>query len=163
MVLLLSWRLLLEPSLVSSMADYHVTRTAVFVVLERDDEIFLLRRANTGWNDGKWTLPSGHVEKGERVKYAGIREAEEEAGVTIKEDDLRFLYVHYVQDEYTNFYFKAEKWEGEPILNEPDKASEVGWFNKSELPTDTIRHVREMVSDVEGNRQFSDTPNDPGN
>lgn len=144
------------------MSEHHLTKTAAFVFLEKDGKFFYLRRLNTGWNDGKWTLPSGHVEKGESVKAASLREAEEEVGVKIDQADLTFLYVHYVHDIYTNFYFKAEKWEGEPVLNEPKKCSEVGWFKKDSLPEDIIRHVKEMITDVENNIQFSDTSNDPG-
>jgi len=145
------------------MTEHHFTKTAVFVVLERDAEIFLLRRANTGWNDGKWTLPSGHVDGGEGVRAGGVREAEEEAGVIIQEDDLEFLFVHYVHDIYTNFYFKALTWKGEPVLNEPHLASEIGWFPKDDLPPDTIRHVREMFENLDNGIQFSDTLNDDGN
>lgn len=145
------------------MSKHHLTRTAVFVALERGEEIFLLRRSNTGWNDGKWTLPSGHVDKGERVKFAAVREVEEEAGVKIGEQDLTFIYVHYVHDAYTNFYFKVTKWEGEPTLAEPHLASEMGWFRKDALPPDTIRHVQEVVEQVKDGNYFSDTPNDTGN
>lgn len=144
------------------MRKYHLTRTAVFVVLERDGEIFMLRRLNTGWNDGKWTLPSGHVEKGETVKEAAVKEAKEEACVDIAEDDLEFIHVHYIHDVYTNFYFRASKWEGEPTLGEPHLASEAGWFRKDALSADTTRHVREMLAEVGKGSYFSDTPEDPG-
>lgn len=140
----------------------HLTRTAVFVLLEKNDSIFLLRRANTGWNDGKWTLPSGHVDQGETVKQAAAKEALEEAGVTILESDLEFVYVHYIHDTYTNFYFRAKTWEGEPVLNEPELCSEIGWFPKDALPGDLIRHVREMLDGIKNGEQFSDTPNDMG-
>lgn len=144
------------------MSERHLTASAVYVVLERDEKIFLLRRAHTGWNDGKWILPSGHVEKDESVKTAAVREVQEEAGVHVREEDLVFLHTHYVHDVYTNFYFKTAVWEGEPSLNEPECSSEVGWFRKDALPEDTVRHVREMLSAVVRAEYFSETMNDPG-
>ncbi|MCA9324910.1 NUDIX domain-containing protein, partial [Candidatus Saccharibacteria bacterium] len=92
----------------------HVTCTAVFVLLERKEKYLFLRRANTGWSDGKLTLPSGHVDQGQTVRQAAAVEALEETGVVIQEEDLEFMFTHYVLDTYVNFYFKARRWEGEP-------------------------------------------------
>ncbi len=46
------------------MADKRfMTRQAVFVVLRNGNgEVLLQQRANTGYLDGYWDLPSGHVE-----------------------------------------------------------------------------------------------------
>lgn len=143
--------------------SYHLTRTAVFVILERDNHIFMLRRKDTGWNDGRLTLPSGHVDKGEGVRSAATREVKEEAGVTVKEGDLTFVHAHYCFDTYTNYYFRANVWEGEPILNEPHLASEAVWVSKNNIPKDTIFHVRHMFAEIEKNNYFSDVENDPGN
>lgn len=140
----------------------HLTATAVFVLLERDGKYFFLRRANTGWRDGFLTLPSGHVDKGQTVRQAAVVEAREEAGIEIKEEDLEFVHVHYTFDTYTNFYFKAKKWEGEPRLAEPDLCSEVLWVDKNAIPQDTIFHVRHMLGEIEKGNYFSDVPNDPG-
>lgn len=140
----------------------HPTFTAVFVLLERDGKYFFLRRKDTGWNDGKLTLPSGHVDEGQTAKQAAITEAKEEAGIDIVEEDLEFVHAHYVYDNYTNFYFKATKWEGEPILGEPHLSSEIMWIPKDAIPDDVIMHVQHMLEEVEQGRYFSDVENDPG-
>ena len=57
----------------SNMQERHSFKVAAFVLLEKDGKIFMLRRLNTGWADGIWTIPSGHVEKGERVRDAAIK------------------------------------------------------------------------------------------
>lgn len=138
------------------MIDRHLTRTAVFVILEKDDQIFFLRRANTGWADGFLTIPSGHVDRGERVTEAAIKEVKEEAGVTIDKDDLVFVHVDYLRDEYVNFYFKAEKWEGEPRIGEPDLASEMVWVNKDALPEDVTPQVKRMFAQIGAGSYFSE-------
>jgi len=47
---------------------------AAYVVLRRGDEVLMLLRANTGYMDGFWAVPAGHVEKGESVVEAAVRE-----------------------------------------------------------------------------------------
>ena len=38
---------------------------AVYLILKEGDKILLGRRVNTGYHDGDYTVPSGHVEAGE--------------------------------------------------------------------------------------------------
>jgi ADP-ribose pyrophosphatase YjhB (NUDIX family) len=85
-------------------------------LLIRDGKIFLLRRFNTGWSDGLFTIPSGHVNAGEKPSQAAIRETFEEAGVKIDPKDLKAIAcMHRKSDrEYIEFTFIAEKWSGEP-------------------------------------------------
>jgi 8-oxo-dGTP diphosphatase len=144
------------------MSNHHLTRSAVFILLEKEGKYLFLRRKYTGWNDGKLTLPSGHIDQGEGVRRAGAREAEEEVGIIINETDLEFIHAHYCLDTYTNFYFKAIKWDGEPVLNEPHLASELVWLSENEIDNDVIFHVRKMLESYKKHEYFSDVPNDFG-
>lgn len=143
------------------MSERHPFHVAAFVLLLRGDETFVLRRANTGWADGMWTIPSGHVEKGETPIEAAIKEAKEEAGVIVEACDLRFVHVHAVDDVYVNFYFVAEKFEGEPYLAEPEKCSEVAWVKLTDLPEDTIVHIPKVIDAMKDKNYFSEMQNDP--
>lgn len=139
----------------------HTFKVASFVLLLRGDETFLLRRANTGWADGMWTIPSGHVEKGETPTEAAIKETKEEAGVIVQAEDLTFVHSHAVADEYINFYFTATKWIGEPHLAELDKCSEVAWVKLGEIPEDTIFQIRALIKSIKNGVHFSEIHNDP--
>lgn len=141
--------------------ERHLTRTAVFVILERDEQIFFLRRFNTGWADGLLTLPAGHVDQGQSVRAAAVTEAKEEALVDIKEEDLEFVHVDYRLDRYTNFYFKARRWEGEPALGEPHAASEALWVPKNDLPNDLTPQLQNLFIQIEKGEWFSDLPDEP--
>jgi len=142
------------------MSNRHPLHAAVFILLERKNKIFIMRRSNTGWADGMWTIPSGHIDKGQTAIEAAIIEAREEAGVVILPEHLEFIHAHYVFDAYANYYFRATHWEGEPSLNEPELCSEVQWCDKVTLPEDMIAHVTHMLTSVAEGDMFSDIPND---
>ncbi len=139
------------------MTERHLTRTAVYVLLEREDgRVFFLRRANTGWADGYLTVPAGHVDKGDRIVDAAITEAREEAGVLVRPEDLAFLHVDYIRDEYVNFYFRARRWDGEPHIGEPHLASEGLWLSPENLPEDVLPQLRHLFACVQKGVFFSD-------
>lgn len=142
------------------MSERHLTRTAVFVILERDNKVFFLRRANTGWADGLLTIPAGHVDKGDLVKEAAIKETKEESLVDVAIEDLEFVHVDYIKDEYINFYFRAQKWTGEPGLGEPHLASEAVWIDKHNLPADVTPQLKNLFQHIQQQSFFSEFTRD---
>ena len=96
---------------------------AVYLLFVRDGKILLLRRANTGYEDGKYSLVAGHADGGEFMTRAAVREAKEEAGVDIDPADLTMkLVMHRLSDrEYADFFFEIKKWSGEPQNMEPER------------------------------------------
>lgn len=110
-------------------------RAAVHLFLVREGKVFLLRRHNTGWEDGKLTCVAGHLESGELHKTACSREALEEAGVVVKEDDIKYIGYQFDKGgQYFNFFFWASDFEGEPFNAEPDKCDLVGWYPLYKVP-----------------------------
>ena len=67
----------------------------VHMLLRRDGKILLLRRTGDTWASGQLCLPSGHVEDGENILQAVIRETEEECGLAFAPEALRLaLSIH---------------------------------------------------------------------
>lgn len=136
--------------------------TAVFLVLEKDDHIFLLRRHNTGYRDGDLTLIAGHVEAGETYTQAAIREAKEEAGIVIHPDHLDLCHVQHrksVEDssERVDLYFFVEDWQGEPTNAEPHKASEANWFHYDQVEQQgIIEFIHQVLKDVKSGKRYSE-------
>ncbi|MDQ3005393.1 MAG: NUDIX domain-containing protein, partial [Chloroflexota bacterium] len=52
----------------------------VHLLFFRQNEMLLLRRFNTGFRDGEYSVPAGHLDGGEPVMSAATREAQEEVG-----------------------------------------------------------------------------------
>lgn len=87
---------------------------AVHLFFLREDRILLLRRFNTGYEDGNYSVVAGHVEAGETVTQAAIREAVEEVGVTLEPDDLQIVHVmnRKSKDERIDFFIVVRHWGG---------------------------------------------------
>ena len=117
------------------------------LMLKRENKILLLRRFNTGYEDGNYCFPGGHVDKGEAIYKAMIREAKEEIGINIKEENLILKHVlnRKVNDNaYVDFLFECKEWQGEIKLNEKDKSDEVKWFDFDNIPENIIPFMKEV-------------------
>lgn len=135
------------------MAERYKAFSAVFAILVREGEngkeILLQKRQNTGWQDGMWDMAaSGHVEEGESMTTAVCREILEEIGLRVSPEDVKAAYFCHHKGEgqngkvYYDGYFKVEKYNGEPKIMEPDKASDLKWWKLKELPEDMIKSRR---------------------
>lgn len=120
---------------------------AVHLLLIKDGKILLSRRYNTGYEDGNYSVTSGHLEKDETVTQAMVRETKEEAGIDISTADLHCAHVMHrnSDDSRIDFFFTADKWQGEPINKEPDKCDELKWFPMHSLPLNTVPYVRNAI------------------
>lgn len=136
--------------------ERHKVVPAVYCFLQKNGKILLTRRMNTGYEDGKYMVPSGHVEKGESLTAATVRETMEEVGVSVRPEDLRLVHTMYrpshdATGERADFFFEAEKWQGEPQNCEPEKCDEVGWFPLGNLPENIVEYLHiAIVAAAEG-------------
>ena len=119
----------------------------VHLLFFRDDQVLLLRRFNTGYGDGQYSVPAGHLDGGETVIAAAAREAEEETGLRIRADDIAFSSVVHRRgsDERVDFFVHVLNWQGEPVNTEPEKCDELRWVNINELPDNVIPYVKQAI------------------
>ena len=54
--------------------------SAVHLLMVERGRVLLSRRASTGFEDGRWSVPAGHLDGGETARAAAAREAHEELG-----------------------------------------------------------------------------------
>ena len=117
-------------------------------LLRNGDEVLLLRRANTGYEDGSYSVVAGHLDGGEEVVAAAIREAREEAGIALDLADLTVAGVmHRRADdgERIDFFLTAARWSGAITNAEPHKCDELAWFPLDALPANVIPYVRRAL------------------
>ncbi len=119
----------------------------VHLLFFRDNQILLLRRFNTGYADGQYSVPAGHLDGGETILAAAAREAAEETGLRLDAEDLAFSSVIHrmEEEERVDFFVHVRRWQGEPINNEPEKCDELGWAKIDELPDNLIPYVRQGI------------------
>lgn len=145
--------------------EYFTVVPAVYLVFRRNGSILLLKRANTGYMDGQYSLPAGHVDGSEPARDAAVREAQEELGLTLNADDLRLVHTMHRsvnaedkggQHERIDLYFEATTWNGEPQNAEPHKCDELRWSSIAELPDDTVPEVRQALEKIAASETYSD-------
>lgn len=122
--------------------------TTVHLFFLRENQILLLRRFNTGFRDGEYSVPAGHLDGGETVMQAAIREAREEVGLELAESHLSFSTVmHRIEDdERVDFFFQLHEWTGEPFNAEPEKCDDIRWADIHALPVNTVPYVRQALA-----------------
>lgn len=127
--------------------EHYKSLSTVSMVLERENEgkteILLQLRKNTGWMDGFWDLGAcGHVEEGETLAEAAIRETKEEICVDVLPGDVEFISLNHnnLGDKgiYYCFYMKVKHYTGEIKIGEPDKCSDLEWFDIENLPPNIL-------------------------
>jgi 8-oxo-dGTP diphosphatase len=121
--------------------------TGVHIVVERDGYLLLMRRAGTGFFDGQYSLPGGHVEADESLRRTAVRELAEETGLVASEDALAYLGVVHRRSDTNriDFFFRADKWSGEPAILEPHKCDELVWADVAALPENAVDYVRQAL------------------
>ena len=139
----------------------HMIIPAVWMIIKNDDEVFLLRRQNTGWKDGWYTVPAGHIEKDESPMHAAIRELKEEANIDVSEENLSEPLIHfYPSDDYTHervsLFFTVTGIDQIPINNEPHNADEAIWVKVNELPNNIVPILRQALEDIQNGIQYSE-------
>ena len=141
------------------MKKYDGTLVATYLILERDGKILLLRRHNTGWHDGDYSLIAGHVNLNEPAIQTIIREAKEEAGIIIQKKDLEFVHVAHRDrtpdnNEYIDFYFKTKRWQGK--LKKGPSCDQLAWFSPNNLPKNVIPVVRNILKSIQSGSYYSE-------
>jgi 8-oxo-dGTP diphosphatase len=131
---------------------------AVHLFFLRADRVLLLRRFNTGWEDGNYSVPAGHVDAGETVTQAAIREAREEIGVRLEPQDVEVVHVMHrkSEDERIDFFLLARRWAGEIANQEPGKCDDLAWYPMASLPGNMIPYVRQALHNYQNGLLFSE-------
>jgi len=96
--------------------------------------------------------------RGGSAKSASSRECKEELGITVKNEDLTFVHLshRFSNRTYYDIYFIVNKYSGVPIIKEPDKCSELRWFDIDLLPDDMIECRKNVICEYRCKNYYSE-------
>jgi len=112
------------------------------IIYDRDNRVFLAKRGKEARNEsGKWEFPGGSVEFGETLEHALVRELMEEYGIEIEVLSLLDVVNHIIPDEKQHWVspsFLCRIIAGTPVIREPHKCDEIGWFSLDHIPENEL-------------------------
>ena len=109
-------------------------------ILLKDNQILLVQRKNEPFK-GKWALPGGFVEYGEKTEDTVVREVFEETGLKTKIRELAGVYSDPKRDprgHTITVVYILERSRGK--LKAGDDASDVKFFKVNKLPVLSFDH-----------------------
>jgi 8-oxo-dGTP diphosphatase len=118
-----------------------------YMLLERGGKLLMLRRAqDAAYAAGLLCPPSGHIEPGEDVMGAAIRETAEETSVRLRRDQVRCATVLHHQNPWGQarigwFFAAGPGWTGQPVNREPAKHAELVWIDPTAPPDDLVAYT----------------------
>jgi 8-oxo-dGTP diphosphatase len=130
----------------SELAEKHLA----YGWITRDDTVLFIRREATGFLGGRWELPGGTVEPGERPERTAVREIAEETGLAVRVTGERHrlswpdvtgrpLRIH------ARIYDVVEERREDVVLN-PGEHCEHAWLTTSQAAElDLVDHVRRTL------------------
>jgi ADP-ribose pyrophosphatase YjhB (NUDIX family) len=130
------------------------------IILNEENQVLLQKRADVGL----WGIPSGHVEIGETVTDAAVREVKEETNLDIRIKKLIGVYsdpesqvFYYPSGKVVHFIttcFLAEITGGELRCNS-DESLEIRFFGQRALPQDLLKMHPRWLKDALAEREMA--------
>lgn len=139
---------------------------AVYLILiDARDGILIARRCNTGYQDGNYNFPSGHVEEGESPFDALVREVNEELGTVIAQElkekgptlrHMQWRPKHDQTGDRLDLYYEMQTVRSkEKVVNgEPEKCDDLRWnYTNQPFPDNLVPHQRVVLEALWGRKE----------
>lgn len=130
------------------------------IILNNENQVLLQKRSDVGL----WGIPSGHIEIGETVSQAAIREVKEETNLDIGIKKLIGVYsdpnsqvFEYPNGKVVHFIttcFLAEITGGQLKCNS-NESLEIKFFEQYSLPQDLLKMHPRWLKDALSNRELA--------
>lgn len=132
----------------------------VYLIMKQNGKALFMHRIS-GYLSGADMLPGGGVEERESPLKATVREAREELGIEINEQDLQPVHImsrgpHDDTGPRVDYFFEVTVWEGEPENLEPHKCDELRWYDLNDLPESVPLYVRVALKNAQKTTIYSE-------
>ncbi len=122
-------------------------------IINSNNEILLQKRSlNKRFNPGKWGLCAGHVDSGESLESAALREIKEEIGIEFSIDELhsfseREINIREKNSHIAYFYYVKSDFDVSECKIQTEELSEVKWFD--------VDYLVKLVGDDDSSTVFT--------
>ena len=125
------------------MARTEIVELTVLCLIYEGDRILLQNRVKKDWQG--YTFPGGHVEHGESIVDAVVREMKEETGLTVQNPELCGIKQFPIEGgRYLVFLFKTGAFTGQLRSSAEGKME---WVERAALPgLKTVADLKELLS-----------------
>ncbi|MFC4535274.1 NUDIX domain-containing protein [Sphaerisporangium dianthi] len=130
----------------------HIGVGVGIVIFGEGNRMFLARRGPKARNEpGTWEFPGGGVELGEALESAIKREIREEYGMEVELTGTLGAFDHFLPgaEHWVSITYCGKHVRGEPVIREPGKCTDIGWFDLWNLPKRlseiTQKNVKELL------------------
>jgi 8-oxo-dGTP diphosphatase len=146
---------------------FKITPASYLIILNNKNEILLGLRQNTGYRDGEYAIPAGHVEEGESFTECLAREIQEEINLSIDIKKLRPVHIMHRLEELSeesdksqrqriDVFYILQEWSGEIKNNEPHKCVHLKWFPINNLPANIFPYTKFAIEQYRKGIMFSE-------
>jgi 8-oxo-dGTP diphosphatase len=136
------------------MAKYRLITDLHLILRDGANVLFGLRR-NTGFADGLYHLPAGHLEPDETIIAGAAREAKEELGIDIAVADLELVHTLHQREGRLSLFFEVRGWSGEINNAEPDKCASLAWISCDAFPENLVPYARAALERIQQGHRVS--------
>ena len=128
-------------------------------------DVLLLRRFQTGTEDGMYVLPMGGHDGKEPLTHSIIREAKEEVNIDVIAEDLSVCHVMHrfhempqkeLSFEQVDVFFTVHQYKGTVHNNEPDKCDSLDFFPIDALPKNMSPFIKHALACIQEGQPYSE-------
>ena len=130
-----------------------------YLFLIENNKILLQRRFQTGFMDGFYGVPAGHLDGNETAREGCAREIKEEIDIDIKPNELDVVHVMHrkaANDVRIDFFMVANSYSGEIKNADPHKCDDLSWFDLDDLPENVVDYVKIAIENYRNGISYSE-------
>ncbi|MFD6324436.1 NUDIX domain-containing protein [Streptomyces sp. NPDC058442] len=148
------------PATGGSLAVRNVIGVHLYLENPAGEVLLGLRHPDSAYAGKLWHFLAGHCEQESAIACL-VREADEEAGVLIRPEDVEFVHAVHLIDEPAGrprmqMVFRTQRWRGEPQVREPDKCLGWKWWRPDDLPEPIVPYTRAAINGIRAGQLYTE-------